>query len=170
MTATLYLADFKIAANHLDKNLLTTKKLEIEVGVWLESVVLRLQKKTWANKPYERPQTDAAIFFSIWLGDKGIKENKIYYNIHALKLRQLQGYKITSREFASAFRVKFKRFEKHWPNVRVDFGPLTLMEGWVRLDTGALAEDVGKLAGKFLEIDGLIDELLDGYRRPGTAG
>ena len=170
MGQTLYLAEFEQAASKLDRNLLAARKLEIEVGVWLESVVLRLQKKAWANKPYERPQTDAAIFFSIWLNDKEIKENKIYYNIHALKLRQLQGYKITSREFASAFRKKFKRFEKHWPNVRVDFGPQTLMEGWVRLDTGALAEDVGKLAGRFLEIDGLIDELLDGYRSSVTAG
>jgi len=165
MAPTLYLTDFKKAANHLDKNLTATKKLEIEVVVWLESVVLRLQKKGWANTPYEKPQSNASIFFSIWLNNKGVKENKIYYNIHALKLRQLQGYKITSREFAAAFRAKFQRFEQHWPNVSVDFGPLTLMEGWVRLDTATLAEDVFTLASKFLTIDSLIDELLDDYKQ-----
>jgi hypothetical protein len=168
MVAASYLAAFKKAAGKMDENLLAKKKLEIETGIWLESVVLRLQKSAWANKPYERPQSDTAIFFSIWLHDKTIKENKIFYNIHALKLRQLKGYKITSREFAAAFRSRFKPYAHQWPNVSVDFGPQTLMEGWEKLDTANIQEDVFKIASRFLEIDTLIDDLLDGYKSPVT--
>jgi len=160
-----YLPVFQKAAARLDKNLLTRKKLEIEVGVWLESVVLRIQKSSWANKPYERPQSDAAIFFSIWLSGKGVKENKLFYNIHALKLRQLQGYKITGRGFAAAFRKKFHPWEPHWPNVKVDLGPLTLMEGWEKLDPANMEKDIYTIAGKFLEIDMIIDHLLDSYKK-----
>jgi len=49
MTPDFYLTEFKRAADKLDGNLLAQKKLNIEVGVWLESVVLRLQKKAWAR-------------------------------------------------------------------------------------------------------------------------
>ncbi|HEY4149444.1 MAG TPA: hypothetical protein VGM41_10965 [Chitinophagaceae bacterium] len=166
MAPTLYLNDFQRAARRLDRNLLAQKKLEIELGVWLESVVLRLQKSAWANKPYERPQSGAAIFFSVWINEKAVKENKILYNIHALKLRQLQGYKIASREFATAFRARFKPFEPHWPNVKTDLGPLTLMEGWEKLDRTDIGEAVFRIASKFLEIDHLVDELLEQYRYP----
>src|SRR3954464_10784433 len=99
MFPTACLAAFKQAANRLDGNLLIKKKLEIETGVWLSSVVLRLQKNAWANNPREKPHAGPAIFFSIWSNDQPIKDQKIFYNIHALKLRQLHGYRITSREF-----------------------------------------------------------------------
>jgi len=169
MAPASYLAAFKKAAGKFDENLLAKKKLEIVTGIWLESVVLKLQKNAWANKPHESPQTDAAIFFGVWLSDKSdkaIKENKIFYNIHALKLRQLKGYKITSREFAAAFRARFKPYERQWPNVSVDFGPQTLMQGWEKLDTANVENDVFKIASRFLQIDTLIDDLLDGYKKP----
>lgn len=94
-----------------------------------------------------------------------MEESKLMYNIHALKLRQLKGYSITSRQFADDFRKAFKPFEKRWPNVSTSFGPLTLMEGWVKLDAASLADDVLKLARQFLEIDHLIDELLEKHRK-----
>jgi hypothetical protein len=165
MTPASFLTVFRKAADGLDSKLLTQKKLDVEVGVWLESVVLRMQKSAWANKPYERPQSDAAIFFSIWLNDKALKEYRLFYNIHALKLRQLRGYTITSREFAAAFRSRLKPFEKLWPNVRVDLGPLTLMEGWEKFNAATVEQDVRALAGKFLEIDTIIDELLMSYKK-----
>lgn len=165
MVPGMYLTEFKKAADSLDKELLAQKKLEVETGAWLESIVLRLQKNAWANKPNEKPQSDAAIFFSIWVSDKAVKDGKIFYNIHALKLRQLKGHKITSREFANAFRKRFKPFEHHWPNVSVNFGPLTLMEGWEKLNTVTIATDVSRIASRFFEIDSLIDELLIHYRQ-----
>jgi hypothetical protein len=67
MDTSFYLSEFEKAARELDGGLLSQKGLDVEVGVWLGSVVLRMHKKTWANKPFERPQSDTAIFFSIWL-------------------------------------------------------------------------------------------------------
>jgi hypothetical protein len=165
MISASFLPAFKIAAEGLDSQLLTQKNLEVEVGIWLNSVVLRMHKSTWANKPYERPQRDTAIFFSIWLNDTPLKEQKLFYNIHALKLRQLQGHTITARDFAAAFRKRFKPFEHDWPNVSVDFGPLTLMEGWEKFNAGTLEQDIRALAGSFMEIDTIIDELLMKYKK-----
>lgn len=160
-----YLPAFEKAAYSLDSDLLSQKKLIVEVGIWLDSVVLRLQKNKWANNPYLKPQSDAAIFFSIWANYETAEQGRIYYNIHALKLRLLKGYKIASREFAAAFREGFKRFENDWPNVSVDFGPLTLMEGWDTFNEATLTEDICRLAAKFFELDSLIDDLLAGYKK-----
>jgi hypothetical protein len=165
-----YLDQFKTAAGKFDKKLLDKKEILAETGIWLDSVVLRLQKKHWTNKPFEKPQSGSSIFFSIWLNDKAAKDSKILYNIHALKLRQLNGYSITSREFADAFREKFKKFESRWPNSSVDYGPQTLMQGWKKLDLEHLQKDIIDLATKFLEIDFLIDDLLNKYKSPITKG
>jgi hypothetical protein len=164
-----FLSEFENAAGGLDATLLAQKGLDVEVGVWLNSVVLRMHKKAWANKPFERPQSDAAIFFSIWLNVGGVKTGRLFYNIHALKLRQLRRYKITARDFAADFRAGFKPFTRLWPNVSVDFGPLNLMEGWVALDasavtataTSAIAGTVAKLAREFMNLEPLIDALLE---------
>ncbi len=159
-----YLNSFKNAANRPDKKLLSKKQVEVETGIWLECIVLRLQKKHWANSPYDKPHSGSSIFFSVWLNDKTIKKNKILYNIHALKLRQLKGYAITSKAFASGVRKKFKNFEHQWPNVSVDFGPQTLMQGWEKMETAHLEKTILELADKFLEIDFLIDDLLGDYK------
>jgi hypothetical protein len=182
MDPSPYLPEFQKAASGLDASLLAQKGLQVEVGIWLESVVLRMHKRSWANKPLERPQTEAAIFFSIWVSDKSAKTSPLFYNIHALKLRQLRGYKITSREFAADFRARFQPFARHWPNVSVDFGPLTLMEGWTALHdaaagetvTGATADQAAAaiaaqviaLATGFLALAPLIDELLEQKKAP----
>ena len=156
-----YLHLFQKAASQLDKKLLGKNQIEVATGIVLESVFLKLYKIKWANPSPDPLTSSSRIFFSVWVNDKSIKENKLLYNIHALKLRQLKGYAITSREFATDFRKAFKRFEKHWPNVSTDFGPLTLMEGWVKLNEGSLQDDIAKLAKRFLEIEYLIDELLE---------
>jgi hypothetical protein len=166
MDNNFYLDQFSKAASRLDKKILQKKQIEVETGTWLQSVVVKFHKKHWANKPYEKPQTGAAIFFSAWISGKAEKENKIYYNIHALRLRQLKGYKIESRKFAAAFRKKFKSFESNWDNVSVDFGPLTLMEGWKNFNAEDLQNNITELARQFLEIDYIIDELLDDCKLP----
>src|ERR1700761_569783 len=111
MDTAFYLSLFQQAVDKLDKRLLNQKQLQVDAGVWLDSVVLRLHKQHWANNPDARPQTGAAIFFSIWINNADIKEPKLFYNIHALKLRKLTGYAITSRKFADDFREEFKSFE-----------------------------------------------------------
>jgi hypothetical protein len=97
------------------------------------------------------------------MSEVAIKEKKVFYNIHALKLRKLKGYSIQSRKFAELFREGFKRFEHKWANVRTDRGPLTLMEGWVKLDLENFQQDVVGLANGFLELDQLIDDTLEKF-------
>jgi hypothetical protein len=156
-----YLNQFKNAAAKLDQSLITEKGIEVTVGIWLNSIVLRLIKPKWANNPHARPQTGSAIFFSVWINEGALEGHQISYNIHALKLRKLKGYKLTSRKFATAFREKFKPFEKAWPNVSVDFGPLTLMQGWKDTTPTQIEQQVFELALEFLKIDFLIDDLLE---------
>jgi hypothetical protein len=160
MNTTFYLSLFQQAADKLDKRLLDQKQLQVETGVWLDSVVLRLHKQHWANNPDAKPQTGPSIFFSIWINNADIKEHKLFYNIHALKLRKLNGYAITSRKFADDFREQFKSDEHNWPNVSMKFGPQTLMQGWKIVDLDFPIEDILKIANKFIEIDILIENLL----------
>jgi len=73
----------------------------------------------------------------------------------------MDGYNLTSRQFAADFRKMFMKFEKQWPNVSTGYGPLTLMEGWIKLDEATIQADILQLAERFLEMDYLIDELLE---------
>lgn len=160
MNFDYYLDTFNKAASRLDKQLFHQKQMDVETGIWLNSVVLRLQKKHWANDPAEKPHTGAAIFMSIWLNDQAVKENKLLYNIHALRLRQLRGYALTARDFAAGFRTTFKKMQHQWLNVNIERGPQTLMEGWIDLPAENLQADIAALAGKLVEIDFIIDDLL----------
>jgi len=165
MDFTFYLNEFQKAADKLDKKLLKNKQIEVAVGVVLNSVFLKLYKKAWANKSQDPLTSTSRIFFSVWINDSAIQEQKIYYNIHAFKLRQLDGYTIKSRDFADKFRTGFKKFEKNWPNVSVKLGPLTLMEGWVKLDMKNFKDEIVKLANYFLEIEHLIDNTLKAFEK-----
>ncbi|RQO70689.1 hypothetical protein DBR43_22085 [Pedobacter sp. KBW06] len=155
-----YLEKFQKSLEQLDKQeAFHQKKLECKVGIWLDSVVLKIQKQNWTNASAE--PFGEGIFFSVWLNDESIGKGKLYYNIHALKLRGLTGHTIKSRAFAEAFRLQFKSFESKWPNVSVDFGPLTLMEGWVSIiDHEQIPDIVTNLASGFSEIDFIINDLL----------
>ena len=165
METKYYLAKFQKAADGLDKQLLNQYKIEYKVGEWLDSVVLKMQKKSWAINSLDDKAFEHSIFFSIWLSDQPIKDNKLYYNIHALKLRSLPGYSIQSREFAAAFRSRFKVAAHDWPNVSLDFGPQTLIEGWIKIDMIRFENDISDLVSKFIEIHGIIDGLLEERRK-----
>ncbi|AYL96398.1 hypothetical protein [Mucilaginibacter celer] len=160
MDSTFYLSLFRQAVDELDPKLLHQKQLQVETGVWLNAVVLRLHKQHWANNPDAKPQTGPAIFFSIWISNAGIEEHKLFYNIHALKLSKLKGYALTSRKFAEDFREEFKSIDHNWPNVSMKFGPQTLMQGWKLIDLDFLKEDILTIVNKFIEIDMLIENLL----------
>lgn len=163
MNFEVYLEEFKKSADQLNKNLLESKKLEVAVGIVLDSVYLKLYKKDWANDVNNLLNAEARIFFSVWINDKTIKEQKIYYNIHALKLRKLKSYPILSREFADRFRKQFKKHQNNWKNVKGSYGPLTLMEGWIKLENENLDNTIFELANNFFEIDHLIDDLLKSF-------
>jgi hypothetical protein len=159
-----YLDIFQKAADQLDKELCAKKQIESAIGIYQDSVFLKLYKKSWAT-PLQDPLTaETRIFFSVWISDSAIKEQKIWYNIHALKLRKLKGYSIESRKFADDFRTSFKTFEHKWQNVSVKFGPLTLMQGWLKIDLENFQDESLGLANNFLEIEHLIDNTLAKYK------
>jgi secondary thiamine-phosphate synthase enzyme len=156
MNFNLYLDKFQKAADLLDKKLLSKKQMEVAVGIFHNSVFLKLFKTAWANKFPDALTSPSRIFFSVWVNDAIIKENKLFYNIHALKLSHLNGYAIASRDFADSFRKKFKPFEQQWENVSTKFGPLTLMQGWVNADLKNLEEETIKLANSFYKLSILL--------------
>ena len=51
MDFDFYLDKFQAAAAQLDKNLLDKKNIEVAVGLYLQSVFLKLYKNVWANNP-----------------------------------------------------------------------------------------------------------------------
>jgi hypothetical protein len=160
MTSEIYLRTFRKVALQLDKEKLKQMQLEAAVVEVLGCAVLKLYKKAWASPGEDPLSASSRIFFSIWADDLMIEENKLLYNIHAFKLRQLDGYKIESNKFATVFRAGFKRYEKQWPNVSVQFGPLTLMQGGLNIVPGNFQDEVLKLAYQFLQIAPLIDNAL----------
>ncbi|MES2279566.1 MAG: hypothetical protein V4592_26265 [Bacteroidota bacterium] len=160
MNAGYYLDLFQKVLDGIDQKPFAQNQLELKVGVWMNSVALKIQKKGWLNQSPSAKPFGESIFFSVWINDETIGQGKLYYNIHALKLHELSAYKIKSRDFADAFRLRFKPFEQHWPNVSANFGPLTLMEGWLQLDDHTLGNNIASLAQKFLVIAPIIDTLL----------
>lgn len=134
-------------------------------GSYKACSVLKLQKPTWTNDPMDRVENTSGIFFSIWTNEALTKKKRASYNIHALKLRQLKGYSITSQDFAREFRSGFAATKGTWPNVRVDYGPLTLMEGWIEVSSSYFAEDLLVLMERFQRLSPLIDRLLESRRK-----
>lgn len=160
-----YLDRFKKAADLLDQKLLAEKEIEVVTGVYLNSVFLKLYKQSWAS-PLQDPVTaESRIFFSVWIDEDHVKTNELFYNIHALKLRKLKGYAIESRKFAADFRAAFKAHEQSWPNVGVDFGPLTLIQGTVKTDLTNLNAEILTLSYEFLKIAHLVDATLLRYKK-----
>ncbi len=165
MDTSFYLDKFQKAADRLDKKLLGEKEVEAAVVMYGEDcVVLKLFKRLWTNQ-FQNPLTsESRIFFSAWISDSTLEEQKILYNIHALKLRQLKGYSIQSRKFADIFRDSFKDFEHKWENVNVKLGPQTLMEGWLKTDSENFQDEILKLGNRFLEIEYLVDNTLARFK------
>jgi hypothetical protein len=134
-------------------------------GFYKDLCVVKLQKPSWTNDSMEEVQNQSGIFFSVWSDGKSLSKGRVMYNIHALKLRQLNAYTITSRDFAEDFRRNFASSRGKWPNVRIDYGPATLMQGWVESETAALYRSIRDLLQRFVELSPLIDRLLESRRR-----
>jgi hypothetical protein len=163
MDKAFYLEGFQNATSQIDKKLLASAQLEVAVGTFHNSIFLKLYKKSWAN-PFQDPlHSPSRIFFSVWIDLK--REQELSYNIHALKLRALSGYKIESRKFVDAFRMRFSDFEQQWKNVSVKFGPLTLMQGWIKIVPGNFQDETMELTCGFLKIQHLIDETLAEFKQ-----
>lgn len=158
MNTKFYLESFQRAADRIDRKTLDEKSIEVAVGIYLDSVFLKLYKRSWSTNPQEALTAESRIFFSVWVNDSSIEKQKMMYNIHALKLRKFKVYTIESRKFAEVFRKSFKPHEANWPNVTTNHGPLTLMEGWVTLNPENFQEEIAELTHKFLKIEYLIDD------------
>ncbi|UWX62617.1 hypothetical protein N0B40_10055 [Chryseobacterium oranimense] len=164
MDYNFYRRNFEEAAEDIFFKQFEDLGLKLSVEEVLESVALKIYKPEWSNDFKSPLNSKSRIFFSVWVNDKTIKEGKRYYNIHALKLRELKGYKISSRNFAEKFRTQFIKYQEEWENVEVNFGPLTLMEGWINLNIETIQNDIIDLAWNFLKISPLIDHTLDVFK------
>ena len=134
-------------------------------GFYKNCFVLKLQKPSWTNDRMDQIRNETGIFFSIWIDERAASRNQANYNIHALKLRQLRGYSITSRNFADDFRKSFASIRDAWPNVSVEYGPLTLMQGWIELDPNTCEGDILALMERFEHVSPIVDRLLEARRR-----
>jgi hypothetical protein len=133
-------------------------------GFYNRCSVLKLQKASWTNDRMDRVQNKTGIFFSVWIDESAASKSHANYNIHALKLRRLKGYSIASRDFANDFRDAFASMRDAWPNVSVDFGPLTLMQGYIQIAPKSFERDILRLLDRFKPVSHLIDRLLDSRR------
>jgi hypothetical protein len=127
--------------------------------------VLKLQKPAWTNDPMDEIRNETGIFFSIWSVPDAVPRNRVHYNIHALKLRQLKGYAITSRDFADGFRNRFVSIRDAWPHVSTEYGPLTLMQGWIESEIDRVEDDLFRLMEQFDDVIPVIDLLLARRRK-----
>jgi hypothetical protein len=144
---------FQQAVAH-NQQKLTENQIDARFGEYQGCPFLKLDKASWHNRG--EVAIPGEIFFSIWLDEKG----RLNYNIHALKLRHLTKFKLQSREFAKDFRAQLILNDHDWPNLSLDFGPLTLMQGWVEHES-----QFEGLVTKFIAIHPIIDELLEEQKK-----
>lgn len=160
-----YLDRFNNAAKELDMARTGQMGLIVSTGIVMDSVCLKIYKPQWTNDLSDPLHAEARIFFSVWISERALQNNKLLYNIHAFKLRKLKGYSIAARVFADDFRRAFRGHQSVWDNVSTAFGPLTLMEGWVEPDELQLERNILRLAGNFLDMAHLIDDTLLQFKR-----
>jgi hypothetical protein len=147
----------------VENNRATLEKNQISsfVGRWYNSWVLKLQGKGWSSPALHENPIHSGIFFSIWLTEQDLQKSVFHYNIHALKLRELEGYNIKSREFANDFRSAFVHHQPSWKNASVSYGPLTLMQGYMPLIEESFEKDVDHLVKMFIPLCPVINQLLE---------
>jgi hypothetical protein len=135
-----------------------------KTGLWPEAAptaaVLKLLKQHWSPDPHDKIASTCGIFFSVWVDDSAIAAGGLHYNLHALKLRHLAGYRLESRKFAAAFREVFLPTSNTWPNVETEFGPQTLFQGFAKCPADRIEETTLNLAIKFAPLGDVIDGLL----------
>jgi hypothetical protein len=159
----LYLDLLRKAADKLRPEL-KKQRLEVHAGSLLKSHALKVWKKEWMGSGQNENVTQACIFFSIWVNEESLKETRALYNIHAIRIRNLKGFKFLAQDFAAAFRARFTRQSKAWPNASVDFGPRTLMEGHFQIDKSSFENDAVNLVRRFVPLADTIDALLKARR------
>ena len=102
-------------------------------------------------------ETTVGIFFCAWVSPELLEDDNFAYNIHSLKQRELPGYNLASREFANNFRTNVESRVVSWPNIRMDYGPLTLLEGRDLCEIDTFDKKVENRISDFVEIHEEID-------------
>ena len=125
-----------------------------------EDAALYIAKKNWTNRFDMDRETTVGIFFCAWVSPELLEDDNFAYNIHSLKLRELPGYNLASREFANNFRTNVESRVVSWPNIRMDYGPLTLLEGRDLCEIDTFDKKVENRISDFVEIHEEIDKLL----------
>lgn len=157
---------FVEAKRQFQRTTRTDTGLACSVGFHLGCDVLKLQKPAWTNDGAKALTNEPGIFFSVWVAPSDARRNRANYNVHALKLGQLDRYRIASRDFAEDFRRAFASEAGQWPNVSVDYGPQTLMQGWIVIDSTRFIGDVLGLMRRFETFSPVVDELLARRAKP----
>ena len=153
VASSRYLAVLESVRHKQAGRLFRDFQLCCETGEWLDCAVLKLQKAGWSDKGMGQ-----GIFYSIWLGEPDIAKGRLNYNLHALKLGAQKSCGVKPVAFAKAFRGRFQ--SKGWPNVSTNYGPQTLMQGWVALSLDTFGRDVWALIERFVAMHQVLDELL----------
>ncbi len=123
-------------------------------------MVLKLRQHHWSPELTDAIVSEIGIFFSVWIECDGGPEDRLHYNLHALKLRQLKPYRLESRKFARAFREAFSSRSAGWPNVRTDYGPQTLFQGFVVCPQSHIEEAATELTDRFAPLADVVNRLL----------
>ena len=164
MLAT-HLKSFRRAKVRITRDALFDQSWICKTGLWpdpqtAKALVLKLLKRHWSQDSNDCIVSTSGIFFSVWINSPDAAKGGLHYNLHALKLRQLAGYSLQSRKFASAFRTRFLSEHSNWPDVKTAFGPQTLFQGFIECRPDRFDMAASRLAIKFLPLGVLIDELL----------
>jgi len=147
----------KHAQSLSDKYGLTCKQIQYRD----DTAALYIAKKNWTNRFERDREKTIGIFFCVWVSPELLEEEKYAYNIHSLKLRDLPGYKLASRKFANQFRAAVTSRVASWPNIGMDYGPLTLLEGRDLCKMDTFDQKVEKRISDFVAIHEEIDKLLN---------
>lgn len=140
-------------------------------GLWpankmATAVVLKLRKIHWSSDPVDAIRSTNGVFFSVWVDEASARRQRLRYNLHALKLRDLPGYAIKSSKFAADFRAAFAKRAREWSYVSTDFGPQTLFQGFLESPTDRWDTTIAELATAFLPLGEVVDDLLAARREP----
>lgn len=158
-----YLKSFRKAQRQITTDARFDDAWVCKTGLWPEAAatqaaVFKLHKRHWSPDLEEVIGNKTGIFFSVWVDEVVIAKGGLHYNLHALKLRQLPGYRLESRKFAAAFRDAAAPMLADWSEVETDFGPQTLFQGFVSCPQERVEMVTVELAWKFV----LLAEVVDG--------
>jgi hypothetical protein len=155
-----YLDVFSSLADARAADLQAQHGLVIKSGEGLGAAILKALKPAWTTDPPEQFLNTNGLFFSIWIDAACVKQNQVRYNLHAKKLRNIQGDAFPAREFARVFRAQVTNDLVGWPSVVYPKGPITLFEGHMPLNPKTLGADTSGLVDRFVGLVPTIERLL----------